>query len=84
MFMALQRRKAHARAWRVRREEYLRASGRRSDLVKEGFEPGINGANWSVIRGGRASTCPNHDSPTPLVVVTHGFHGGDDLHRRHR
>jgi hypothetical protein len=81
--MALQLRKAHATAWRARREEYLRASGRRSDLVREGFEPGTNGANWSVIRGGRASTCPNHDSSTRLVVVTEGVHDGDDSQRSH-
>jgi hypothetical protein len=83
--MVLQQRKAHVTAWRVRREEYLRASGRRSDLVREGFESCINGANWSVISGGRASTCPNHESSSArLVVVTEGFHGGDDSQRSHR
>jgi hypothetical protein len=45
----------HAKPWRARREEYLRSSGRQSDLVKEGFEQKLSTASWAVIAGGRAS-----------------------------
>ena len=38
--------------WRRRREEYLRASGRRDALIAEGYESaGLR--EWVVIRGGR-------------------------------
>ena len=32
--------------WRCRREEYLRASGRREDLICEGYESPGPVANW--------------------------------------
>jgi hypothetical protein len=53
--MPSQQPKNHAEAWRTRREEYLRAAGRQSDLVKEGFERAHSTATWAVIVGGRAS-----------------------------
>lgn len=45
----------HTAPWRSRREEYLRASGRQSDLVSEGFEPAASAASWAVIAGGRST-----------------------------
>ena len=52
----------HAGAWRSRREEYLRASGRQSDLVREGFEPAASAVSWALIAGGRSGHLP-----TPLL-----------------
>lgn len=81
--MALRRRKPAA-AWRARREEYLRGSGRQRDLVWEGFEPGINGTKWCVIRGGRTSAFPRLDSYARLFLVSGGIHGGEDRQRSQR
>jgi hypothetical protein len=53
--MPSQQSRKNAGAWRSRREEYLRSSGRQSDLVKEGFERKPSTASWAVIAGGRAS-----------------------------
>jgi len=53
--MPSQQPKKHAEAWRSRREEYLRASGRQSDLVKESLEREPSTASWAVIAGGRPS-----------------------------
>jgi hypothetical protein len=53
--MPSQQPKKHAEAWRARREQYLRSSGRQTDLVKEGFERELSTASWAVIVGGRAS-----------------------------
>jgi len=39
--------------WRCRREEYLRASGRHEDLIREGYETSEPQAKFVVIRGGR-------------------------------
>ena len=39
--------------WQRRREEYLRASGRYGDLIKEGYLSDEAGARWSVVEGGR-------------------------------
>jgi hypothetical protein len=52
----------HTAAWRSRREEYLRTSGRQSDLISEGFEPGASAAGWTVIAGGRST---HHPKPIP-------------------
>lgn len=38
--------------WRCRREEYLRTSGRREDLIREGYEPPGPAAQFVVIPGG--------------------------------
>jgi hypothetical protein len=57
-----------APAWRLRREEYLRASGRRASLVKEGYDPeGVSG--WSVITGGRPPGPPKSTSGVRLLLV---------------
>ena len=52
----------HTAPWRSRREEYLRASGRQSDLVSEGFEQAASAASWTVIAGSRSTHLPK---PTP-------------------
>jgi len=59
--MAKQQAEQNAPGWRSRREEYLRACERQSDLIKEGFERVPSSVNWAVIQGGRASrpTEPN-------------------------
>ena len=50
----------HSTDWRRRREEYLRASGRRDALIAEGYESaGLR--EWVVIRGGRRGR-PDLDS----------------------
>ena len=59
-------------AWRSSREEYLRASGRQSDLVREGFEPAASAASWAVIAGGRASHLPKPIPRTGLFLVRVG------------
>ena len=43
-------------AWRCRREQYLRESGRHVDLIREGREgyaSADDGTNWTVVVGGR-------------------------------
>lgn len=67
--MPTQQPKQHVAAWRSRREEYLRASGRQSDLVNEGFEPALPTASWAVIAGGRTSRFPEASpGPGPLLL----------------
>ena len=39
--------------WRCRREEYLRATGRRDDLISEGYEAAPPPSPWIVLPGGR-------------------------------
>ena len=59
--MARQQAKKNVPGWRSRREEYLRASGRQSDLIMEGFERAPATAGWTIIAGRQASrpTEPN-------------------------
>lgn len=40
-------------AWRRRREQYLRESGRQVDLIKEGYASADSTENWIVVVGGR-------------------------------
>ncbi len=57
--------------WRRRREEYLRASGRREDLIIEGYEsPGPTG-RWLVIPGG-AKRSSKGNSAIRLLIVNGG------------
>lgn len=67
--MPTQQPKQHAAAWRSRREAYLRASGRQSDLVKEGFEPTLPTASWAVITGGRTSRFPEASRAPRLLLL---------------
>ena len=41
-------------AWRCRREQYLRESGRHVDLIREGYASADDTTNWTVVVGGRA------------------------------
>ena len=59
----------HTAAWRSRREEYLRTSGRQSDLVREGYEPAASAAGWAVIEGGRSSHLPKPIPRAGLFLV---------------
>jgi hypothetical protein len=56
-------------AWRSRREEYLRTSGRQSDLVSEGFEPAASAASWTVFAGGRSTHLPKPIPRAGLFLV---------------
>jgi hypothetical protein len=56
-------------AWRSRREEYLRTSGRQSDLVSEGFEPAASAGSWTVIAGGRSTHLPKPIPRAGLFLV---------------
>lgn len=67
--MPTQEPKQHEAAWRSRREEYLRASGRQRDLVKEGFDPGLPIASFAVIPGGRTSRLPKGSRRPELLLV---------------
>jgi hypothetical protein len=40
-------------AWRCRREQYLRESGRHVDLIREGYAAADDATNWTVVVGGR-------------------------------
>lgn len=60
--------KARSR-WRRRREDYLRATGRYDDLIREGYEPAIQVGKWSVIRGGRARRSRETTRGPELVLV---------------
>lgn len=40
-------------AWRRRREQYLRESGRHVDLIREGYASADDATNWIVVVGGR-------------------------------
>jgi hypothetical protein len=48
--------------WQHRREEYLRASGRHIDLIKEGYTRGESSTDWIVVVGHRK---PNHQGSHP-------------------
>jgi hypothetical protein len=67
--MPSQQSRRNTGAWRSRREEYLRASGRESDLVKEGFEPAAATPSWAVIAGGRPSHLPKPNLKAGLFLV---------------
>src|SRR5437660_12387146 len=55
-------------AWRRRREQYLRESGRPVELIKEGYAS-ADSTNWTVIVGGRARTPLDRDRWTRLFPV---------------
>jgi len=40
-------------AWRCRREQYLRESGRHVELIKEGYVSADSTTEWTVVVGGR-------------------------------
>ena len=59
----------HTAPWRSRREEYLRASGRQSDLVSEGFDAAASAASWTLIAGGRSTHLPKPIPGAGLFLV---------------
>ncbi len=61
--------KRRAAAWRSRREEYLRASGRQGDFVKEGFEPAASIASCAVIAGGLPTRVTKPNPKAGLFLV---------------
>ncbi len=67
--MQMQRQERLKPAWTTRREEYLRALGRRADLIREGFEPEADTTPWLVVEGGRKGVRPRHDRSFNLFVV---------------
>jgi uncharacterized protein YcbK (DUF882 family) len=48
--------------WQYRREEYLRASGRHIDLIKEGYARSESSTDWIVVIGYRK---PNYQRSHP-------------------
>jgi hypothetical protein len=56
-------------AWRCRREQYLRESGRHVDLISEGYESAKHTTKWTVVVGGRARGPLNRDLGTRLLLV---------------
>ena len=58
--------------WRFRREEYLRASGRHADLIREGYEMSRPAAKLVVIPGGTRRS-PAIDPEIRLVIAKRGL-----------
>ena len=56
-------------AWRCRREQYLRESGRHVDLIKEGYASPNSTTNWIVTVGGRAGTLLERNPGMRLFLV---------------
>jgi hypothetical protein len=55
--------------WRCRREEYLRAAGRRDELISEGYEAAPPLPEWTVLPGGRCDTLGDLWATTRLCLV---------------
>jgi hypothetical protein len=56
-------------AWRCRREQYLRESGRHVDLIREGYASADDTTNWTVVVGGRALGALKRVPGTRLFLV---------------
>jgi hypothetical protein len=56
-------------SWRCRREEYLRATGRRDELISEGYETAPSSAQWTVVPGGRHANREGCPRPIRLCLV---------------
>ena len=56
-------------AWRCRREQYLRESGRRVDLIREGYASSDDATNWTVVIGGRGRKPLHRELGTGLFLV---------------
>ena len=56
-------------AWRCRREQYLRESGRHVDLIREGFASADDTTNWTVVVGGRGRGPMPREQGTRLFQV---------------
>jgi hypothetical protein len=55
-------------AWRCRREQYLRESGRHVDLIREGYAAD-DATNWTVVVGGRGRGPSQRELGTRLFLV---------------
>ena len=60
-------------AWRCRREQYLRESGRHVDLIREGYASEDDATNWTVVAGGRARGPLKRDLGARLFLVKPRF-----------
>jgi hypothetical protein len=56
-------------AWRRRREQYLRESGRQVDLIREGYASSDDPTNWTVVVGGRCREPLHRELGTGLFLV---------------
>jgi hypothetical protein len=56
-------------AWRCRREQYLRESGRHVDLIREGYAAADDATNWTVVVGGRGRGRLKRELGTRLFLV---------------
>jgi hypothetical protein len=55
--------------WRCRREEYLRATGRREELISEGYEAAPRSPQWTVLAGGRHEIHKERPSAIRLCLL---------------
>jgi hypothetical protein len=56
-------------AWRCRREQYLRESGRHVDLIREGYAAADDSTNRTVVVGGRGRGSLQGELGTRLFLV---------------
>ena len=57
-------------AWRRRREQYLRDSGRHLELIREGYACGHPAKDWAVVAGrGDRTALERHALGSRLFVV---------------
>ena len=56
-------------AWRRRREQYLRESGRHADFIKEGYAAADSTENWIVVVGGRPRGSLERNPGMRLLLV---------------
>ena len=56
-------------AWRCRREQYLRESGRHVELIKEGYASAVCTTNWTVVIGGGAGSPLERNAGMRLFLV---------------
>jgi hypothetical protein len=65
----MRKRKAQSRVpWQYRREEYLRASGRHIDLIKEGYARSESSTDWIVVIGHRKPDRGSHPRSRLFLV----------------
>ena len=55
--------------WRCRREEYLRRTGRRDELISEGYEAAPPPSQWIVLPGGRGGNPKEQPVSVSLRLV---------------
>lgn len=56
-------------AWRRRREQYLRDSGRHIELIREGYASGHPAKDWAVIAGRGERTALEREVAARLFLV---------------